>query len=137
MPDHPSTAVPRAVIVHGLDHARAALAAAAEQGVAVALFSPPAAAASHGPLWFARLDAAMRSEARPPALFVLDCAAAPGHALAALRHGLRDISLEAPPDVIARLALMGLRVHPRPARALDLLDDPDPLSACRAWLAGD
>jgi len=132
---------PRAVRVHGLDDALAALQAAAALGRPVILASIPGAAGSVGALWFRELVAAARAR-HPDAVVtaVLDCADQPGDALGALRAGIADIALAAPPEMLARLrtiaAECGGRIHPSPLPALDLRGRRDPVRACRDWLAG-
>jgi hypothetical protein len=80
-----------AVVVHGLDHAKAAL----RPGWPVILQSAEAAAGYAGALWWRELVAAARA-AHPatPAADVLDCGAAPGYAMAALRAGQRVLVLD-------------------------------------------
>ncbi len=75
----------RPFVIHSLDDARAAL-AAAEPGVAVTLQSAPAAGVHGGIGWFERLVAAAQAEfpqARVNA--ILDCGDAPGAVLEAVR----------------------------------------------------
>lgn len=74
-----------AVIVHGLDDARAVLAL----GAPVTLLSPPGAAAYAGCGWWRALMEQARN-AEPGAAFtdLLDCGEASGQALAALRIGV-------------------------------------------------
>ena len=72
----------RAIIVHDLGHARAALAAAAECGRPVTLLSAAGAAGYAGAAWFLRVVALAAAE-NPDAQWdaVLDCADRPGHVL--------------------------------------------------------
>ncbi len=80
-----------AVIVHGLDDAQAALAV----GRPVTLLSAPGAALYAGCLWWTALVAEAR--AGSPSVEssdILDCADAPGHALAAIRIGQPAIILD-------------------------------------------
>ncbi|MEN0074328.1 MAG: hypothetical protein AAGC69_08095, partial [Paracraurococcus sp.] len=61
----------------------------------VTLLSAPGAAATLGAPWFLAILAAARAAAPGvPHAAVLDCGAAPGLALAALRAGLRDLVLD-------------------------------------------
>ena len=132
----------RAVIIHELAHARAALAAAAELGVAVELWSAPGAAAYAGAGWF---DAVMRAAGNqaPAAVFtgVLDCDDRADLAQAALRQGLTHVCFRGAQAVAVRLADIarqyGATLHRRRPRALDLIYTDDPLAACRGWLAAD
>ena len=129
----------QAIIVHSLAHARAAVRAAAAHGVPVTLFSGPGAAGYAGPEWFRELIAAATAEHPTTRVTaVLDCGAAPGHALAALRAGLKAIRIEADPAVGERIAELaaqhGARVTPGAGDALDLAAAVDPDAACHAWL---
>lgn len=133
---------PRAVIIHELGHARAALAAAAEVGVPVELWSAPGAAAAAGAGWFDAVILAAGSE-RHGALFVavLDCADRADLVQAALRQGLRHVCFRGSKAVAARLADIagqyGATLHRRLPRALDLWDRTDAYAACRAWLGDE
>jgi len=129
----------RAVIIHSLEHARAALAAAAALRVPVELVSARAAAGYAGPMWFLEVVRAARAEfPKANATAVLDCGDAPGHALAALRAGCRAIRFEGRGALRAKIAAIakqsGAVLREGRAPALDLLAEPDPAAACRAWL---
>ncbi len=130
----------QAIIVHSLAHARAALRAAAAHAVPVTLLSGPGAAGYAGPEWFRELVAAATAEHPTTRVTaVLDCGAAPGYALAALRAGLKAIRFEADPAVGKRIAELaadhGARVAPAAGDdALDLAAADDPDAACHAWL---
>ena len=129
----------RAVIVHNLAHARAALAAAAGLGVPVTLLSPPGAAASLGVGYFAAMvEAARRAVPGAAATAILDCGDAPGLALAALRHGIPAVRVQAPARARARIADIaaqsGAALVSGRIAALDLAKSDEPLAACRAWL---
>jgi hypothetical protein len=131
----------RIVIIHSLDHARAALTAAAVMGVPVTLASAPGAAATVGPQWFTEVVAqatAGQPDARVSA--ILDCGDAPGHVLAALRQGIKRVRFTGRAAVAGKLAVIAKRQGAELIRgrlkALDLLDLPDPAAACHRWLAG-
>jgi hypothetical protein len=133
---------PRAVIIHELSHARAALAAAAELQVPIALWSAPGAAAYAGAGWFdALFRLATAGLAGVDAVAVLDCADRADLVQAALRQGLRHVCYRGSRSVAVRLADIagqyGATLHRKMPLALDLLDSPDPLAACRDWLAGN
>jgi hypothetical protein len=129
----------RAVIIHELAHARAALAAAAELGVAVELWSAAGAAAYAGAGWF---DAVLRAAGNqvPSAVFmgVLDCDDRADLVQAALRQGLKHVCFRGPKAVAARLADIarqgGAALYRKRPRALDLCGRADADAACRAWL---
>ena len=106
-------------VVGSLPEARAALAEAA--GRAVVLVSPPNAAAYLGVGYFRALVEAARAEF--PELSVegvMDCGAAPGFALSALRTGFRTIVLRGDPRARARVAAIaragGATLLTRPPR---------------------
>jgi hypothetical protein len=89
-------------IIHGWPEARAALAAASGR---LTLVSAPGAGGYAGAAWFAALAA--QGEAAFPAVaqrWVLDCADAEGHVLAALRAGVRAVVFSGAPDLRERLA---------------------------------
>lgn len=126
------------VRVHGLEHVRAALAAAREAGCAVALVSPTAPAAGIG--WWRRLMARASAEF-PDVTFegVLDCGPSAGMALAAIRSGAGPLEASVQAEVLAKLADIaqqaGTRAEGGGNAALDLLGMPDVSRACRDWLA--
>jgi hypothetical protein len=131
---------PPTIIVHSLDHALAALAAAEETGIAIRLMSAPGAAAQGGAAWFCALTAEARA-AHPlaKAEMVLDCGQEPGLALSAIRAGTKAIRIKAPARIREKIAAIAtasgsqLITHDR-ARALDLLDARDPHREASAWL---
>ena len=131
-----------AVVVHALAQAEAALAAAGPVGVM--LLSAPGAGSFAGPAWFQALvaEAARR---RPGVAFAaaLDCADAPGAALAALRAGVRIVVLDgacpAFPAVAAAAAELGATLLDTRPPALDLgrldLRRRDDRRKIAAWFA--
>ncbi len=130
----------RAIIVHSLDHATAALSAAAELGVPVTLLSAPGAAAYLGAAVFRdRIAEASRAHPGVALTAVLDCGDKPGLALNALCQGIKVVRLEAAADVGSRVAdiagQLGAAVDDDGDGALDLLDTADPRAACLSWLA--
>lgn len=130
----------RAVIVHNLAHARAALSAAATLGVPVVLISAAGAAAYAGAGYFLEFTSrAMAEHPEATARTVLDCGPEPGLALGALGAGCPAIRYTGPrasrvkiADIAAR---SGARVDNSRYRALDLLDAGDARTACYEWLA--
>jgi fructose/tagatose bisphosphate aldolase len=130
----------RAIIVHSLEDARAAAAAAADLGVPLTLASAPGAAAYLGALWFRQMTRIVAEEFPDVALVaILDCGDKPGHALAAFRHGITHVRFTGKRSVAQKLAAIaaqsGAEVTTERLRALDLLDEPDPAAACHRWLA--
>ncbi|SMF32839.1 hypothetical protein SAMN06265365_11174 [Tistlia consotensis] len=128
-----------AITVHWLEHAEAALRAAASAGRAVTLLSAPAAAFTVGPLYFREMVALARTAVPgAAALALFDCGAAPGRALEALHSGLEAIVFEGPEPQRGRLAAIaaagGARLVKRRPPALDLLDLEKPEEAALGWL---
>ncbi len=128
------------IIVHSLDHARMAVAAAASLGTGVTLVSAPGAGAYAGPLWFkAVVDEAAAAFPGTAVTAVLDCGAEPGTVLAALRTGFHRVIFTGPEATRARLAEIaaatGAAIEPCAEGALDLLGQRDGDAACRAFLA--
>ncbi|MSO88816.1 MAG: hypothetical protein EXQ89_02395 [Rhodospirillaceae bacterium] len=130
----------RAIIVHTIDHARAALGAAAELGVTVTLLSPPGAAGYAGIGYFHKTIELAAAE-HPNVAFsaILDCAAEAGRVLAAFRRGVKCVRFHGAATVAVKLAAIGAQsgatLASRTPRALDLRWVEDPAAACRAWLA--
>ena len=131
--------LPPALVIHGLAHARLALATARP----VTLLSAPNAAGFAGAGWWrAMVEAAMHEQGRPipklPVPDILDCGAAPGRALEALSLGCRILVLlpcSAWDSVAGRAAAAGTLVLAARPAALDL-DDPAAARDLGAWLAG-
>lgn len=112
-----------AVVVHGRGHAAWALSIAA--GRPVLLLSAPGAALNAGPGWFkAVLDQAAAEHPGANFTAALDCAAAPGAALAALRAGFRmvifDLGHPSAASVLGAAAEAGAEVLGTRPEALDL-----------------
>ena len=135
------TPLPPAIVIHGLAHAEAALAAAAELGVPVTLISAPSAAGYVGPAWFrAVVEQARAGQPQVDVTAVLDCGDMPGYALAALRDGAKVIRFSG--DTAAKIADIaaqyGAQVIAERPEALDLAwverSRRNPERACREWL---
>ncbi|OHC76526.1 MAG: hypothetical protein A3G18_13215 [Rhodospirillales bacterium RIFCSPLOWO2_12_FULL_58_28] len=129
----------RAIIIHNLEHARAAMAVAEKLGVALTLRSAPNAAAYLGAAVFRRIiDEAARTCPDVAFTAVLDCGKAPGQALYALRCGIKGISVDAPAEVLKKIADIAARtgafIDNGEEEALDLLLEDDAVMACREWL---
>jgi hypothetical protein len=110
---------PPAVIVHSLAQARQALAA----NRPVTLLSAPGAAVYAGAGWWLALIEAAAGGAPPPP-HLLDCGAAAGRALEALRAGQRHLIFQAPDAIFAEVsaiaASFGAVVLRAPPPSLDL-----------------
>lgn len=112
-----------AVVVHGRGQAEWALRVAA--GRTVLLVSAPGAALNAGPGWFKSvLDQAATAFPDATIQAVLDCAAAPGAALAALRAGFKlvifDLGHPSAASVLGAAAEAGAKVLGTRPAALDL-----------------
>ena len=133
---HRAVITPRAVIVHGARDVALTLGLAA--GRPVTLLSAPGVAGYLGVAGFAALLAP--HQAMPHA--ILDAAAAPGHALAALRAGFPAVVLDpacpAFPAVAELARGLGARLLPTAPPALDLarvdLRKPQGIAHLSRWL---
>ncbi len=120
-PLHPTQILAPAVMVHGLAHARAALAL----GSPVTLLSAKGAALAGGCGWWqALVRAARQTHPETPCQDILDCADAPGMAMAALRlkQGilLLDSACPAFPAVERAAIAQSALLLPSPPPSLDL-----------------
>lgn len=130
------------MVVHGLDQAAAALAAAGARGVL--LLSAPGAGGFAGAGWFlALVAAARRRHPQSRCAAALDCADAAGSALTALRAGVGIVILDGASPAFGAVAKAAgetgaLLLPARPA-ALDLagldLRRRDDLASLAGWLA--
>jgi fructose/tagatose bisphosphate aldolase len=129
------------IVVHSLEHAAAAVAAAAELGVPLTLVSAPRAGGYAGPLWFkALVDAAAARHPGVEVTAILDCGDEPGTVLAALRTGLKHLRFTGADAARRRLAEIAaaqgaVLESEGDAAALDLLDQRRPDIVCRDFLA--
>jgi hypothetical protein len=121
--------LPPAVIIHGLPHARLALA----PGRPVTLLSAPGAALYAGCLWWQALIAAAQTDSP----HFLDCADAPGRAVEALKLGLPGLILTCEEALFAAVAniaqAQGAALLAAAPPALDLALHGSERSLC-AWL---
>jgi hypothetical protein len=120
------------VIVHGLAHARAALAPA----LPVTLLSAPGAAIYAGAGWWLALMAQAAAPYAPPP-HILDCGSAPGRALEAVRAGQKRLILRAPVAILSEVSILaaaeGAIVLAVPPASLDLAQ-PGASRGLTAWL---
>jgi hypothetical protein len=127
--------VRREIVIHSLDHARAALSAAAACGKEVTLASAPGAALQAGPGWFkAVIEQASEAYPQVAVIAILDCSDQPGAALAALRLGLTKLRFHGPAELREKLAGMGAVFAPLAEASLDLREISGPETACAAFL---
>lgn len=131
---------PPTIIIHNLDHALGAMAAAIEAQAAIRLMSAPGAAAHGGAAWFGALaDQARDAHPQAEVEMVLDCGNEPGLALGAIRTGIQAIRIKAPAKVREKIAAIASASGSRlvandHVRALDLLDARDPRKEVSTWL---
>lgn len=123
-----------AVTIHGLDEGRWGLAT----GLPVTLLSAPGAGAFAGVLWWRGIVARLALEFPAVALTdLLDCADAPGTAMAALRAGQRAVVLAgnvpAWPAVDAAARALGAHLFADRPESLDLAA-PGARRRLDAWL---
>jgi hypothetical protein len=130
--------VRREIVIHSLDHARTALAAAGARGVPVILASARGAALQTGPAWFkAVIDQAREEHPGVAVTAILDCGDQPGAVMAALRVGLKQLRFRSAAGLRPKLEAMGAIFVAPPDSVLDLLDVKEPNAACAAFLGGD
>ena len=132
----------KAVVVHDLGQAEAALAAAAALKQPIAIWSTPDAALRAGVGWFAAVARqASAAEPKAKAAFILDCGDRADLVQDAFREGLSDACFTGRPAVAARLADIArkskARLHLKRARALDLASPRDIAAALVALLGGN
>lgn len=131
--------MPPAVVIHGPDHARQALAVGGPG--AVTLLSAPAAACFLGPAWWRALIGLVAAEHPDGSINeLLDCDVAAGRAMEALRLGQKALILQLScpqrDAVMGRAAAVGASLHPGRPSALDLgVRSSD--RRLGAWLLGD
>ncbi len=132
---------PPTIIIHNLEHAVAAARGAAASGIALRAESAPGAAAFAGAGWFgALIEAAEAAAPGAEVLWVLDCGAAPGLALGAVRAGIPALRLSAPKAVRSKVAEIAAAAGCRLIEGgagprLDLLDAADPEAEVSRFLA--
>ncbi len=133
----------RYVVFHDLNHATAALLAADQSITPVSLCTARGAVRYAGPAYL--LDVvrlAVDNTATDPKVVqdaLIDCRDEPALAFAALRTGWRTVIFSGAKvlqrEVAAAAGEFGATLVARAPRALDLLDQGDPLDACLNWYA--
>jgi hypothetical protein len=125
-----------AVTIHGLDHALTAL----RPGMPVVLVSAPGAGLYGGCGWWGGLIGAARAAFPGDWRDLLDCADAPGQAMAALRAGCRGIVLDGECPAFSAVSgaagLLGAFVLPHRPACLDLAE-PGGTARLSDWLERD
>ena len=133
---------PRVIIIHSLNHARSAVAAAIQCETPVTIASAPFAAAYAGAVWFQKVveKAAAEQDGLPPGYVtaVLDCGDEPGLALSALRQGMKVIryggSVASRRKITAIAAELGAELWHGKMDSLDLDGVNNATDSCRQWL---
>ncbi|MDA1089766.1 MAG: hypothetical protein O3A85_05575 [Proteobacteria bacterium] len=134
----------RAIIIHSLADAKAAVTVATDLGLPITLRSAPGAAAYLGAQVFRDIIAdATGPHCSIAVTAVFDCGDDPGLALGALRHGVKVIRISAPLETCAKIADIAAQTGARLERdndepdapVLDLLESDDPEAKVRTWLA--
>ena len=130
------------VIVHNIDHVRAALSVAQEARCSAKLFSAEGASATLGAGYWAALEDLARGEySAVDFSLVLDCGDRVGDAQAALRAGCTAIRFTGAPGVAEKLAdiagQLGAVVTDDPLPDVDLQAAGDAAAACRAQICDD
>ena len=120
----------RSVIFHDLPQARAAVAQADAIGAPVELRSPPNGAAIIGPGAFKAIaDDLAQTHPGAASSMILDCGTNAGLAMAALRHGCKDICVDVPSETHSKIAAMAqaqsARLHDPVEIVLDLAASAD------------
>jgi hypothetical protein len=113
------------VLVLDWRQVKALLEAARAAGRTLTLVTPRAAAETYGAGYLGALQERADREFPDVAFtLVVDCGEAAGYAMACLRAGVRTVSLQGAPEVVAKVADIarqkGAAVVERPAQALDL-----------------
>ena len=133
----------RAFVVHDLGQAKAAIQAAREHKRRICLVSTPGAAATLGPaVWREMMAEAARTDPGTLESAILDCGRDPGTALAALREGVRAITVDVSDEVRAKIEDIARQsgatvLTETPSPACDLGTATDVLAAAQEWLSHD
>ena len=133
---------PRVIIIHSLDHARSAVAAAMQCGAPVTVASAPFGAAYAGAAWLRKVveQAVAEQACLPPGqvIAVLDCGDEPGLALKVLRQGMKVIRYSGTAasrrKISAIAAELGAEVWHGKMDSLDLAGVNNAVDSCRKWL---
>ncbi len=124
------------IIVHTLEHAKAALQTADQLGKPVALQSAPDAIFYAGSLYLLHLfDEAKRKYPKMETTCIVDCTDAEAEAIAAMQTGHTHIRIvNSARKALDIAAQYGITVHTGRYEALDLLTVKDTKVACKRWL---
>ena len=137
----PAPTLPRAVVVHSLEQATAALAAAAALDQPITVISRHSAGSTIGPGFFAELMRQARAAVpAAQAIAVLDCQTAAGRAMAAVHGGMCDaIIYTGSYETFLKLADIamekGITMLDHRPEALDLWQRQDLEATVTAWLS--
>ncbi len=137
----PAPTLPRAVVVHSLEHATAALSAAAALDQPITVISPHNAGSIIGPGFFAELVRQARATVpTATAVALLDCQTAAGRAMAAVHGGMCDgVIYTGRYETFLKLADIamekGMTMLDHRPEALDLWQRQDIEATVTAWLS--
>ena len=126
------------VAINGIGDARSVCKAAINYGHRVTLWSSKGASGHMGPLWFLEISKRINREFPELAIqAVLDCGAAPGDAMAAIRSGIKAIALTAKFPVKNKIRHIATEekvvLVKRVPKILDLKYSSNPEDDCRIW----
>lgn len=125
----------RVVVVHTLEQAANALAAADDLKLPLTLQSAPDAVLYAGPLYLKHMfEAAQKLYPRAKAQFILDCESAQAEAIAAMEAGHGVLRIGKNPKLSAIAKGAGVTVVDAPYEALDLQHVRNTKDACKKWL---
>ena len=134
----------RRIIIHGIKHACFACKIAddinPEANLVLELWSDKNGAASLGPAWFKSIIELVNKDFPELKIIgVLDCGDAAGHALAALRQGIRCIYTSTRPSVAMKIKMIADETHAivrtRRPPMLNLIEQRDPCKSLRKFLS--
>lgn len=128
----------RVVIVHTLEDAKAALAAAVRLKKTITLQSAPDAVRYAGSLYlFHMFEEARKAYPTADATFILDCSESEADALNAMQVGHKNIRIRNSNKIQQIAKQYGVKVHAKPYEALDLGKAGNTTEACKKWLSED
>jgi len=128
------------IVIHNIEHARAALKASSATKVSIAIVSAPYAGCYAGVSWFVKIEEKIRKEfSKTKAIFILDCGDEPGVALEAFRLGVKFIFLKGNKKIIKKISEIGLKkkssLYQKKLKILDLKDKINFSEQCIIWLS--
>jgi|TARA_B100001750_G_scaffold217596_1_gene203072 hypothetical protein len=128
------------IVIHNIEHARAALRASSATKIPIAVISAPYAGCYAGVSWFLKIEEKVRKEfSKSKAIFILDCGDEPGIALEAFRLGVKFIFLKGSKKIIKKVSEIGAKkksaLYQKKIQILDLKNKISFLEQCEIWLS--